>query len=436
MSGMIKKSVCFIAAGVACGYLLLSLSFLIPFRWPEKLREETVSTLYREKLYPTDRLSGRTIDNWADSFSLMIGSYEGDETAFEKASNAYYYSSHHNVYVTLSGRGNPEFPLKKFSYARYWHGYLVLLRPLMSVFSFSQIRLLNTFCVWGLTGAALLVLMRNVPESVCPFILTLLLLAPSAIGKCMEYSGVFYIALTMALLIALGRKGGFEGGRVRYLFLAGGMLTAYVDFLSAPTLSLSIPFVILCLRRKGEKELPALALSCLLFWAAGYAGMWSGKWLIALLFQRRVFLDSLLQAVRERAALLGRNRRLLYRLGAVGRNAGQLFRDYRLDCLILAYICVMVLRNHSDYRHMTGADVRLKALLLVPLVISLCWYLILANHSVVHARLHAYRTGAPAVFGLLCALNGRKQKAGKTGQKPEQVPGQKPGQVPGQMPGQ
>ena len=91
--------------------------------------------------------------------------------------------------------------------------------------------------------------------------------------------------------------------------------------------------------------------------------------------------------------------------------------------------------RHKPHMPLTTLEKQwLKALLLVPLVISLCWYLILANHYVVHARLHAYRTGAPAVFGLLCALNGRKQKAGKTGQKPEQVPGQVPEQVPEQGP--
>ena len=37
-------------------------------------------------------------------------------------------------------------------------------------------------------------------------------------------------------------------------------------------------------------------------------------------------------------------------------------------------------------------------LLLIPAVIPACWYLIMANHSIIHFYLHTYRTAVSTVF--------------------------------------
>ena len=90
---------------------------------------------------------------------------------------------------------------------------------------------------------------------------------------------------------------------------------------------------------------------------------------------------------------------------AVLMNFRQLFSTSYINYLILLYSAAAVWCSLVNWREISRRDVQIAAILLIPVGISVCWYLILANHSVVHVWLHAYRTAAPAVFAFLCALD-------------------------------
>ena len=405
MKKTIRNLLLILGLSIIAGFLLLSLSFALPFRWPEKLRAESILSLTQEGLYPADTFSGRSVDNWADCYSLLIASYDGDETPFEKASGAYFYSGCYNPYDWITGRtDSSQSPAEKVSYSRYWHGYLLILRPLMSFLNLNGIRLLNMVYIAVLVIMLLIVLQRNIPKSVFPFLFTLYLLAPSAVGKCLEYSGVFYIMLFMSLAIAGDWKYVSDRAGIRYLFLAGGILTAYVDFLTAPTLTLSIPLVFLCLRKKGETDLVSLVFSCIIYWGIGYAGMWAGKWIIAFFFQHRAFINELLFSVRQRSSSVGINGEGFARSHGLVLNIKHMLCNSYADLLIIIYAGLSAAWSLLN-KKITSSHIKSAALLLIPAGIAICWYLIFTNHSVIHYRLHTYRTGVPAVFGLLCALD-------------------------------
>ena len=405
MKKPISKMLFILTACVASGYLLIVCSYALPLQWPETLRNETTAILYQEGLYPADKVSGRHIDNWADSYSLLIASYEGEEGPFEKAANAYYYRSTYNPYDWLSGRTGPEQPVEKASYSRYWHGTVPLLRLLMCRMNFAEIRRLNTVCLAALLLTVFIVLQLRIPESVIPFLLTIFLLAPTAIGSCLEYSGVHYIMLLMTILIAIDWKPINAGTNVKYLFFASGILTAYIDFLSAPTISLSIPLIFLFLRRKKEKGLVSLAAFCVLYWVVGYVGMWGGKWLIAALSQGDSFVKELLYSIRQRSSASDLDGLAITRVHALSTNVKQLFSDWYINMLIILYTLLTAIRSMVRYRQITRLDIRNAGILSIPLLISVGWYLVFANHSIVHFWLHTYRTAAPALFGILCAID-------------------------------
>ncbi|MBR3196481.1 MAG: hypothetical protein IKF50_07225 [Clostridia bacterium] len=389
-------------ASVVAGYLLLALSFAIPFREDPVRHDETVAVLDEEGLYPRDKSSGRPLDNWADSYSVLIAAYDGDENAFEKAAAAYHIQSGYNPYEWLSGHVD-EVP-EQMSYARYWHGYLLFLRPLMTFLNIRQIRNVNTVCLFAVILAVLILMMQKLRKCVVPFLCTLLFLAPTAMGSCFEYSRIFYISLFMCALIL------FDPGWLRketgllMMFLAGGILTAYLDFLSAPLLTLSVPLTVYCVREENSARLLRRVLLCCVFWAAGYAGMWAGKWIIALLFQRRGFLYSLFYSIQERSSTTVYNIKTS-RIYAIRKNFAELLVSKKTDLLPALYALFAAAGMILYRRRITKRTIRTSAVLLFIAFFSVAWYFILANHSIVHFWLHAYRTGATSVFAVLCALD-------------------------------
>ena len=393
-----------LAASILAGYLFLAAVFAVPFTWDGWEKEESIAALRREGLFPVDSSAGRRVDNWADSYSLLIASYDGDVGPFEQASNAYYMIRGYDPRAYLVGEADETLPLQRASYSRYWHGYMLTLRPMMRFLTFGQIRRVNGLFSAFLMAVLMILMLRRLRKAVLPFLLSLLLLAPTTIGKCLEYSGVFNVMLVMCIAIAGGWKPVRSRNGIRWLFFFGGVMVAYVDFLSAPTLALCIPLGFLILERREKGMLPLL-LSCIAYWGIGYVGMWAGKWVISFLFQRMDFLHRLTDSVRQRSSSTDLAGDAITRLNALISNYRQMLTIKYLDGLLLVYSGILVSGCLLNRKRIDRSVLERSALLLIPAVIPACWYLIMANHSIIHFYLHTYRTAVSTVFALLCALD-------------------------------
>ncbi len=399
----IRTACLILCVSILAGYLLLALCYALPFHENSSRHQETALILQEEGVYPEDTFSGRHQDNWSDSYAILIAAYEGPENAFEKASNAYFMQNSRNPYDWLSGTVTD--PPHRSSYSRYWHGYLLFLRPLMSFLNIRQIRHVNSVCLFTLLVIVLISMMRRQKKLVLPFLLMLLLLAPTVLGNCFVYARIVYIMLLMCLLIVADPKFMRSRSALLYLFLSGGILTAYVDLLSAPLLTVSVPLTVLCVRDREEKGLLKTAFLCLIFWGAGYACMWAGKWGIALLWQRREFLSSLFYAFALRSSPMNNRGMPVSRLHAVRINFIQVFINRYLDFLIVLYGGLIFLESFIRRKTVTKQSLLVCLFLFFLAVLAPLWYWLLANHSVGHYWLHTYRTGVTAVFAVLCALD-------------------------------
>ena len=118
---MCLKCIKYILCAVCCYVLLLTLVFLIPDKGIQGHREEALSYIEEEGEYPKpffESASAR-LDNVTDHIMIQKTQPESE-----------------NVLISAM---NP-------TYARYWHGYLVFLRPLLLFFDYFQIRFLG-YCV-------------------------------------------------------------------------------------------------------------------------------------------------------------------------------------------------------------------------------------------------------------------------------------------------
>ena len=128
------------------GYLLLVLAYSLPVgRMKDHLRSE--ESTFTDGYYMLVRNDTSTqVDNITDSIILAEAVYDGPENPWQKAAAAFYASpqeneEHSESYLRIQAAVEDTGPYTQ--YARYWHGYLVWLKPLLLLMDYAD--LLNKF---------------------------------------------------------------------------------------------------------------------------------------------------------------------------------------------------------------------------------------------------------------------------------------------------
>lgn len=411
MAKEIGKSVIIILLCILTGYLLLSFSYLIPVEAIADKANGTNPVFAAEGTYHTERYSGRVLDNYTDALMLLTAEYPGDESIFDKAINAYrlrdtsapdLYFSYINSHNADSNSAESE--IKKDAYPRYWHGYQIFLRPLSLLMNFDRIRVLNTALQFSLVIVILLLMKRRAEECAFPFAIMLLFMAPTAVGRSLQYSSVYYVMLIVTLLVLWNPGNLLNDGNMIYLFLLSGAATVYLDLLTAPTISLTAPLCVYCVLRKDElsgRELLKMVVKCSFFWAAGYAGMWTGKWILAVIGNGPDFFNELLESIKFRASSTSTTQ--VTRAGTLLLNIEYLLLNKFVALFALLYALIMTAAGFLGRKKPTKQTLFSAGVIFIIAVIPAAWIIILSNHSNIHA-FFTYRTLCPAVFCMLTAL--------------------------------
>ena len=165
---------------------------------------------------------------------------------------------------------------------------------------------------------------------------------------------------------------------------------------------LTFPLALVCL---NEKRTWKSLIFCGVFWGIGYAGMWAGKWLIALISMKSEFFDDLTMHLHLwTAAELPEKSEEISRIETLNKNLRALFNSMEIDIALLVYSVAALLNTTLKRKDLTVVRIDSSLSLFLPGVIGIAWILVLASHSNVHT-FFTYRTLAPCVFCMLCALN-------------------------------
>ena len=410
MKKVFRNSIWILPLGILLGFLLLLGIFSAPVSVDEGRVNAAAAIMKEEGSFPEEVYSRRMLDNYTDSLMLLEAADEGSEALLDRAVNVYYTAEKgRSPVATLADQLEPgTVPTYRHAYARYWHGFLVFLKPAFALLGFHRIRTLNLLIQYSLLMAVLLLIRRRRGAALFPFLLTLLFLAPMAIGKSLQFSSVYYLILIGSLLLLWDPGRILTGDRVGYLFLFSGMAVAYLDLLTYPTAALTMPLVLLCLREVRERTPLRTSLRrvllCAVLWFLGYSCMWAGKWLIAAACSGGGFVSSLLKTVSTRTSATNGFQDHVSRGRSLWVNIKMLFDNRHLLILTVFYVLAMLARCLKE----KGAAVRQYGssllLFLIPAAIAMGWNLVLSNHSTIHCYF-TYRTQAPALFSLLTALS-------------------------------
>lgn len=295
-------------AGVIAAFVLIVGVFALPNDPIKKHVAESAETILDEGTYPAfmedklvrmhpdnafdigtlllnNRITAR--DNFTDALMLLQASYDGTESLLERSMAIYRYSDAGDFPLTsLSAyvRGDVD-ELQRMPYDRYWHGYMIFLRPLLLFLNLKQIRILNLIIM----AALLLWICKLMSAKACKayrgwFLYGLLFFMPFTIPFCMQFCTSTYVMLIAMIVLLKNYEWLQKGARLAYYFMIIGMTVVYVDYLTFPLVTFGIPVIMLMLMDTSEDSLLRKLVRVIRYgidWSIGYAGLWAAKWAIA-----------------------------------------------------------------------------------------------------------------------------------------------------------
>ncbi len=328
--------------------MLLFVVFLLPIAPMETNVRESIDELQAESAIGSEYFYGYQMSyngNFTDAIMLQEAIYDSDHSTLEEAMMIYRqedvveaWSPVNSLYGYLLRVGSNE-----VSYARYWHGYLVLLKPLLMILNFSELKMMNLILFMMLSCAVILQLVQMGHRSaVQALIVMLIFMTPISMIYTLSQAVCGLLMLGASLWILAKRDLVQRDAHGIYSFLVFGICTAYFDFLTYPLVTLGVPLIFWLMESDPAKRIGRV-IRASIAWAFGYLGMWSLKWVIgSILLQENLFADAF-ETIRVRTGASEQGSLLSRFVQTVILN----FKEYQgmtYRLFLLAVICWMVSR--------------------------------------------------------------------------------------------
>ena len=357
----------------------------------------------------SDDIPASRIDRYADSILLNIAyHFDGSDPLRSVILSEYYYTDRQNENDNLLDAVRDGLPANK-EYLRYWHGSAAVVRAAHCFTDIRGMYIVGAAALVLLNAALLYVLIKHrlyagAVGTVCALAAAGIWYVPFSL----EYIWVFLIVPVISLIsVQLSLNGRTK--LLGVLFMISGIVTNYLDFLTAETAALTIPLLLTVYTMQtktsagGKREaLTALRLCCA--WGAGYAGMWLLKWLLAAAVLGEDITPYVIGHISARtvgetasgdADILSAFARNLGCLFPFGYTGAGIFAGIAL-ILAAAYICYVYRRD----------GIRISDILIYAVIgaVPLLRYAVLLNHSHLH-YFFTYRALAAAVLGVCLIIS-------------------------------
>ena len=364
-----RSCLCF-AAGLVLAVALLTLAYAIPNEPVRAGAEKSIAMVMEE--YRNDPAR-----EWSGMFGTMANTvnYGCDRKWMRRA------------IVDDESMNALEAAMSVNGYTRYWHGYQVVIRPLLALGTYENMVYLSVLLFTAAMALCFTEIRRRLGlAEAFVFLLSLYSIRIYATAICLNNSGVFIAGMATALFVT--RLAGTDREKVLYpVFLLDGMLANYIDVLTAPLVSLGIPLTVwLAVRLRdgkgtfGENALDTVAVPA--FWGVGYGVFWACKWVLADLITGRGAITDAVEQAGVRIA--GDAAHATSPAGAILNNVAALWPDDRLTQVLLAVLAlaaVLFLVLFAKKRAELVRGLPLAAVAASPFL----WMCVLSNHSQIHA---------------------------------------------------
>lgn len=356
----------------------------------------------------------RITDNYADNILLNVLWNMKSDTPLQSALDTKYYDGEEyglswGLYSAIQEGSAPN-----VDYTRYWHGMVVVIRPLLLWFHIGQIKWLGLGIVVLLLILNILLLVKKKHYFAAAALpLSLMGVQFWLIVKSAEYQPAMIISLLMSLLfVAWEHKG--ERTLIS-LSVISGVLISFFDFLTTETMTILIPLALVLLVRQEADRLGTWKVNMLfliksvLAWGVAYVSTFVVKWTLAsLVLGENKFLAAFSSAAERIGGTEGEETLPLYLQipFAVLGNISTLFGGTaRVDLfsIFVGGLVVLVLFGAVFYLFRGDYHKDITMLMLLIGLVPYIRYLVLNNHSYLH-EFFTYRAQAVSILALLSIL--------------------------------
>lgn len=417
MKKRIRNMLIILLCSVMAGSLLLVLIYCLPVDSARAHVEESLYEMVEVENDPDgDALRKKIIgikDNFTDCLMVQntLERVEG-KNLWEHAMYGYHYDLGNEPtwmteksLVAFLRQGSEGMYLREYS--RYWHGYLVYLKPLLMCMSWKNVEtFLLIFQIILLLAVLGLSCYRKKLYLGLAIVCTLLFMKPLRIWFSLTLSDCWTIALAAVIIMLLFYDKLEEKKWHEELFLLAGILTVYVDFLTYPIVTLGVPlcaWLVLSSETCGgwRKQLCRAFWNCAC-WAVGYIGMWGMKWVIADITCRTGTLRSAAWAVIFRAEPLDGYGSVFTGISRTFRSVLQQYDSAAygigfgvIAAAALVSVAMCLVKARSANWGVTIVCLALAALLPVG------WLSVTQNHTAIHCE-YTFRIAGVTVMALCC----------------------------------
>lgn len=401
------------------------LAFLLPVDSIQHNCKKSAETLEQEGPFPKIGIPFTfVLDNNTDSKMLLHAQDTCSKSLLDRSLLVFSHKAEENFdenLYSLKTHFDDTSSVNEYTYPRYWHGYLLALKPLLMIFDLWGIRIFNIIIL------AILILLvcwimykKNLSSVIIPFLIAILFLRLICNCLCLNFISCISIAIIGCILVLTKPKWISN----QLLFCIFGIITVYFDFLTYPISALCFPLIILLVNKHylSVREKIFTVLKCSLFWGIGYFGMWASKWiLVSLLTSTNGFSDSMNQVstytnISDIAFVYDLPNWLTsfaYNLPHVWTvvflYALMLLTPYTI--IFIVYFIIKVRNNYclSNRKFFSKNNFYMMLPYFIVALMPIVWYLFTVGHSYRHFGF-TYKTAVSSIFAILVFVSLFKRK--------------------------
>lgn len=331
--------------------------------------------------------SNQQLDNFTSGIMLRIMACDKSQGPLNVFLANYYYDGSSPTSQNFETEAFSDAGVELISYARYWHGWVVLYKPLSIFFNINQIRAILFMTIMLLIAANCAVLGRK--EGLLPalaFAGAYTTASLVAVAYTLAFAPTFIISLVGCLIVAMRKSKKLPVS----LFFCLGAVTTYVDLLDNPIISLGAPLALMVYLQRNDglsakKQLLSFVILCIA-WGLGFGLLWVSKWIItAPIFDGDIFKDALGTAKEHTSTSI-------YAHDYNGINSSWFnfkayFPDWTLIALVLVTVAflvgLLVVSQRTGKVEFTFNTITI-VLLIVVAFLPIAWFCVMVEHSIIH----------------------------------------------------
>ena len=309
----------------------------------------------------------------------QYGLVSASNWSYQNQTGEYYYVTHKTENTVK----------ESFEYARYWHGYLVILRPILTIFSYQTIEKLSIIFFSLLLGWCTYLICKKINKTTGILFLTAFIIMNSfyTAGSINEVTCLI-IMLCSNIYILLRNK---KIKQMPLVFFIIGSITNYFDLLTLPLITLAMPMAIYFLIREKEdtleqKKAILTYIKLAIFWGLGYGLTWLAKWILVDLICNRNVLEVALKQILYRMS--GNEGEQKFTYSYVLLNNLKFLGNETIYSTAVVSVLIMLVGILKNRKKIQKEKMNIEALkvYIITLILPFVWYFALKNHSAIHAR--------------------------------------------------